>query len=303
MEKYINIKDVLVCPVCGAEFERRGKSLFCLGERSHCFDFASSGYVNLLPPGKKNNSKTGDDPDMIAARKRFLASGIYDGISRRIGEIAAASLRERKHDSACLIDCGCGDGRHTCNIIKTIAENQINILGIGFDASKSGAKDGAVLASREKLSNPFFDFSYSSPQAFFSAGNIFSLPVKNSSANIVTSLFAPVAWEENRRVLKDDGLLIVCASGARHLCELRELLYDKVRLSSGSVRCPEGFAKVSEEVFSYKAVVDSNRLLKDLFMMTPFYYRTSPSDKAKLDGVSELEITVETVVCTFSPEK
>ena len=296
-----DIRKILACPLCGSALERKGGSLYCMGERRHCFDIASSGYVNLLPPGREKNSRTGDDGEMIAARKRFLASGHYDAISVRIGELISSLAKKNGKESLCLIDSGCGEGRHTCNIIKTLAENGISTLAIGFDASKKGASSASKFMKSCGFSNAFDEEKTDGASAFFAAGNIFTLPVVGHGADVVVSMFAPIAAEENRRVLKDDGYLVVAASGAEHLKELRALLYDEVRLSSGEVRTPDGFIKVHEEIFRYKTTVESNSLLKDLFTMTPFYYRTSESDKAKLDSVESLEITAEVVLCVFAP--
>ena len=303
MNNKINIKEMIICPVCGASFESDGKSLICCGEKHHLFDFASSGYVNLLPPGKGKNSKSGDDAEMMAARKRFLASGCYDRISVTIGEIISSLAKDKRESGICVVDSGSGEGRHTCNIIKTVAENGIPALAIGFDASKKGAALASSLAKRETIANPYFCDGTHNLSAFFAAGNIFSLPVRDHSADFVTSLFAPIAGEENKRILRQDGCLVVAASGAHHLVELRKVLYDEVRLSSGEIRCPEGFYKVSEQTLCYKTIVENNALIRDLFTMTPFYYRTSLSDKAKLDKIDRLEITVEVLVGVFSPKK
>ena len=67
----------LRCPLCGGALSREGGSLFCDGHtgRRHCYDIATAGYVNLLPPGKGGNARTGDDGAMIAARSAFLSGG------------------------------------------------------------------------------------------------------------------------------------------------------------------------------------------------------------------------------------
>lgn len=298
----IDIKEKLICPICSCEFETNGNSLICKGEKHHLFDFSSAGYVNLLSPGKSKNAKTGDDGDMIAARRRFLSSGHYDRISETLGEMIASYALTEKMKSVCIVDSGCGEGRHTCGISKSVAEKGLNSLIIGFDASKKGVLQASRFAKHQNIANPFFE-NNSFENAFFAAGNIFNLPVKDKSADFVTSLFAPIAGKENLRILKSNGKLIVAAAGASHLVELRKVLYENIRLSSGEVRCPEGFKKTDERILKYKTIVENNSLVRDLFTMTPFYYRTSLSDKAKLDKTEKLEITVEVLFCIFSPEK
>ncbi len=301
MTENTNIRQKLICPICASPFNTDGKSLICDGERHHLFDFSSSGYVNLLSPGRNRNSKSGDDAEMISARRRFLSAGYYDAISEAVGSVILSDLTTKCKEGAFHIDSGSGEGYHTLNIAETVANGGKDILSVGFDASKKGASAGAVNARLKGIHNPFLTVGQSAPKVFFAAGNIFSLPVKSHSADYVTSLFAPIAAKENKRVLKDDGLLIVAASGAHHLFELRELLYDSVILPSGNVKCPEGFTKAGEQTLKYHVKLKNNSEIQDLFKMTPFYYRTSLADKAKLQSILELEITVEVLICSFRP--
>lgn len=315
----MSIFDLVCCPVCGGSLISEGQSLMCSGEgRRHCFDIASSGYVNLLPPGKGKNSRTGDDKFMISARVEFLGKGYYSRMSERLGQIIASLAKESGKADITLVDAGCGEGYHTCNIVNTIVENGVGVTAVGFDASKHGAAAASKRAKREGLfctwneSNestalaentsdrcPLDNESGKGGFACFAAGNIFTLPIKGASADYVISMFAPVAGEENFRVLKDGGYLAVAAAGENHLYELRKVLYDDPRGSSGEVVTPEGFALVSKETFTYKTTVQSENDIKCLFSMTPFYYRTSREDKAKLDGLCSLEITVETVFFVY----
>ena len=62
------------CPICGAALTREGGSLYCGGERRHTYDIAKEGYVNLLPPGRAKNARTGDGADMIRAREHWEAA-------------------------------------------------------------------------------------------------------------------------------------------------------------------------------------------------------------------------------------
>ena len=48
----------LTCPVCGGKLEKSDNSLKC--EAGHSFDFAKSGYINLLNPGKKKEKRNSE---------------------------------------------------------------------------------------------------------------------------------------------------------------------------------------------------------------------------------------------------
>ncbi len=280
----------MICPVCGGRIGIEDGVMYCRGgERRHTFDVAASGYVNLNPPGKGKNAHTGDDKSMISARARFLDKGYYSRISERIGNVISAYAENAGSDDLFIVDCACGEGYHTCNVLKTVAENGKRPYAAAFDASKYGADRGAKRALRLGLT-----------EAFFAAANIFSLPLEDGCADFVLSIFAPIAWDETARILKDDGSLIVASSGERHLFELRQALYDEPREASGIVRPSAGFVPVSEETLSYKTTVSGNEAVNDLFFMTPFCYKTSKRDTEKLSAIDELEVTVEVKISVFS---
>ncbi len=64
----------LICPICGQALKADGKSLLC--RKSHCFDIAKQGYINLLPVQNKHSLSPGDTKEMLLARRRFLDSGM-----------------------------------------------------------------------------------------------------------------------------------------------------------------------------------------------------------------------------------
>ena len=285
----MSVYGLLKCPLCGGDLETDGKSLICTGRaRRHLYDFAATGYVNLLPPGKGKNARTGDDKQMISARARFLDKGYYSFFSEKIGKVISAFAKDGSKAGIVLADCACGEGYHTCNILKTIAENGVTPHAVAFDASKHGASYGSRRASR-----------IPGTDAFFAAANIFDLPLKDGCADFATSIFAPVAWDEMRRILKGDGVLIVASSGERHLYELRELLYDEPREASGEVKHPSFFEEAGCETVSRHVRVEGNGTVKDLFFMTPFCYRTSREDFEKLSSVDALDVTVEVKLTYF----
>ncbi len=270
---------VFICPLCRAPLKRDEKSYHCLGEKKHCYDIASEGYVNLLPPGKRSNSKTGDDKEMLRCRKSFLSLGHYDKISRGIAAEACKALGQR--DSLLFVDAGCGEGHHTLNILKYFSEQGTNAAAIGLDASKHGAAYGAKKAKRELLN------------AHFAAANIFDIPMADKSADLIFSMFAPVADGEAMRILKDDGLLCVCSSGTHHLFEMRSIIYGSPRLSPALDRTPEGFEKLSHSSLKYTFTLERPEDIAALFTMTPFYYRCPKEGRERLLATTSLSITSE----------
>ncbi len=282
------LPEFLRCPICSASIEREGGSLYCTGERRHTYDISREGYVNLLPPGRAKNAKTGDSADMIRARERFLSGGAYDRYSAEAARIALEYLGESDGDYV-LIDSGCGEGRHTLNMATTVASaSGKGVIAAGFDASKFGVQAAAkryVKGGTESGVHPFF-----------AAGNIFSLPVADQSADIFTSLFAPLPADEVRRVLKPGGILMICAAGGEHLSELRNILYEDPIPSGGGAPIPRGISPICERVIEYKVELPSREDIDALFTMTPFYHNAPPSGRAKLETFDSLTVTVQ-VIC------
>ena len=275
-----NVTNYLRCPLCHAPMQAEGASLFCSGERRHCYDIAKSGYVNLLPPGKKSNSKTGDDREMLKCRRDFLSGGFYDKISHTAAKAALDNLTER--DNIVFADAGCGDGYHALNIEKYFLDKGITSLALGLEASKSGAEMAAKLSKKENS------------RSFFAAANIFDMPLADTSCDVIFSMFAPVPDSEAHRVLKDDGVLVVCSSGSYHLWEMREVLYGDPIVSPPLDRTPEGFCHVATTSLNYDFTLDSPELIKALFTMTPFYWRCPREGREKLLSLESLTLRCET---------
>lgn len=280
----------LCCPLCGGTLIREVNSLYCEAGngRRHCYDIASAGYVNLLPPGRSGNSHTGDDAAMISARTAFLSGGYYDGISAAAAEAAARHLPQRPCISLC--DAGSGEGYHTCRIASLLAEKTGNTVDMcGIDASRKGSASGTRQAKRMHVED----------HVSFAVGNIFSMPILPQSVDGVFSLFAPIPAKETARILRDDGCLIVVAAAPRHLWELRCLLYDEPREGNSKGKTPDGFALLETIRFHDTVHIPDNAALQALFTMTPFYYRTPVAGRERLASCHELTVTVAADISVY----
>ncbi len=261
---------MFLCPICKQELVKHEKSLKC--PLNHSFDYAKSGYINLLNPGKKNNAKAGDSKEMIDARSSFFKCNAYEPISNKLSEIVS------QFDNSVIVDAGCGEGYYTKNLAKTHTESTI----LGFDMSKFGCEHGAKESKREDLSNLHYTVS-----------NIFDLPLADNSVDVVTSLFAPVAFEENSRILKLGGHMIVASAGVEHLNGLKSILYDVPYSNEEKVLNYANFQLIRVENLKYEAQIFGNSTISALFTMTPYYHRTSLKDKEKLTHVDSLVTTID----------
>lgn len=294
----INLFNILTCPVCGGILHRENRSVGC--EAGHTFDIAKSGYVNMLPPGKEKNARTGDEKDMVRARVEFLGKGYYANISSAVADVISENVTGT--DDLVLCDMGCGEGYHTCRFAGEIHDKTgRGVLALGFDASKYAAECASKLAkSKGWLSRDGIGGDCVSPvQCAFMPGNIFHLPVREHAVTCAVSMFAPVAGDEAQRILTDDGLLIVVSSGRDHLLEMRQLIYDDVHLSDSLPETPDGFELVTRRNLNYRTTIENKTDIASLFVMTPFYYKTTEAGRARLAEQDTLDVTVDVNITIF----
>ncbi len=261
---------MFLCPICKNELVKCESSLKC--KNNHSFDYAKSGYVNLLNPGKRNNAKAGDSKEMIVARSMFFESGAYYKICQHLCGVISS------FQPSLIVDAGCGDGYYTHSVAKMNTGSTV----LGFDMSKFGCEHGAKIAKREGVTN-----------VHYSVANIFDLPIDKESANVVISLFAPVASDEFARILKFGGHMIVVSAGVDHLNGLKSVLYDKTYPNEEKFLNYNSFELEKVENLKYEAEISGIDTINSLFTMTPYYHRTSLADKAKLNNLESLKTTIE----------
>lgn len=266
----------LKCPLCASEMSLAGEgaSLVCHGARRHCYDISAKGYVNLLPPGK---SQSGDSREAVRARKDFLSLDYY-----KPAAVALADMLEKYLDKgATVIDAGCGEGYYTAEI----AERGFSVAGI--DISKHAAEFAAKRCYTKDL------------DGFFGVGSVYELPFADGSADCVVNIFAPCAESEFERVLGDGGILAVVYAGPEHLMGLKRVIYDTVKKNDERADMPVGMTLLEEKAVTFEISVEGRESVKNLFSMTPYYWRTSPKDSEKLDKIEKLDTTVDMRIAVY----
>lgn len=253
---------MLRCPVCSASMQadEAQKSCRCTGARTHSYDFARSGYLNLTRPGDGE----GDLREAINARKLFLNAGYYEPLSNAINTVLDTL------NAKTVLDAGCGEGYYT----NRMARDDRAVLGV--DLSRAGI-DAAARQAKQ-----------SGTGAAFAVGSIFSLPVGEATCDAVTNLFAPCCESEFDRILKSGAHLILVGAGERHLMGLKEVLYENPYLNPGRADLPANLPEVDRRRLTYTVTVEGEEAIEALFSMTPYYWRTSEADRAKLKGLQTL---------------
>ncbi len=258
------IRDVLsflACPICRSKMtlDAEGKVCRCLGIRSHCYDVARSGHLYLGGP----HAGEGDTKEAILARRAFLDAGYYQSLSDAINDVIDGIGAQT------LLDAGCGEGYYTNRLatVRTVLGLDLSRVGIEYAAKR--AKQLQTLAG-------------------FTVASIFDLPVSDISLDAVVNIFAPCAEREFARVLKPGGHLLVVGAGEKHLMGLKKVLYENPYENPGRADLPTGMKLVKQSKVQTEITVNGNDMIKALFSMTPYYWRTSKEDKEKLANLETL---------------
>ena len=201
---------MLLCPVrnCHQPLVREERRVVC--SRGHSFDIARSGYINLLQPQERRSKHPGDTTAAVQARRRLHDRGITAPLLNAISELAALSPEDT------VLDAGCGDGYY----LGTLARQT------GFDAHGVDISIPAVNAAAR--SYPECEWIVANADRF--------LPYADRSFSIVLSITGRMNAGEFRRVVRDDGRLLIALPAPDDLIEFRGAGRDRV------VRTVETFA-------------------------------------------------------------
>ncbi len=256
-----------ICPICKKPLSREEHSCRC--ENNHCFDISRKGFVNLL---RSQKSSHGDDKLMVNARRDFLNKGYYNPLLNVLKE----QILSVSSDNCTILDCGCGECWYTANIYEHLTNNNIKSEFFGIDVSKEAIFAGAGRSKALKLA----------------VGTVFDIPLADNSCDIIISLFAPFSKEEYLRLLKPNGFFITAFPLENHLWELKQAVYDKPYKNEVADMEIDGFMLIKSEDVHNVMELCTNDDIKSLFSMTPYYYKTSRSDKEKLDKIESLKTQI-----------
>ncbi len=186
---------MLVCSVrgCGLALGRDDRRFVCANR--HSFDIARSGYVNLLQPQERRSKNPGDTEAAVAARRSLHDKGVTEPLLRGIAELSGIS----KDDV--VLDAGCGGGYY----LGTLAREK-KCEAHGVDISLPAVNAAA-------LKYPECEWIVANADRF--------VPYAGDSFSLVLSITARMNSPEFRRVLRDDGRLLVAIPAPDDLIELR----------------------------------------------------------------------------------
>ena len=192
----------ILCTVrtCHEPLAREERRLVC--PRGHSFDVARSGYINLLQPQERRSKQPGDTADAVAARRRLHDRGVTAPLLDAIAEMANVGGGDD------VLDAGCGDGFYLGSLAR---ESGCRAHGIDISIP-------AIEAAARRY-----------PDCEWIVGNADRfVPYAEATFTRVLSITARMNSGEFRRVLRDEGRLLIAIPAPDDLVELRGTGRDRV---------------------------------------------------------------------------
>lgn len=266
---------MLRCPLCAQALTKQERVYVCPG--GHSFDVARQGYVNLLPVQQKRSLQPGDTKEQVLSRRIFLDAGFYAPIAQALCDLAA-----RHGCTGPILDIGCGEGYYSTRLAKALDAELI-----GLDISKEAVR---WAAGRHK-------------DALWLCASAAHLPIEDSSAGLVTSLFALTMPEEFKRVLRPDGAFIQVLAAEDHLLNLKSIIYPTLthKEKQTAPQVP-GFRLLESRPLRFSFTVEGEQV-QNLLSMTPHVYRIGKEGAERLRRTEMLTDTASCVLNLYIPEK
>lgn len=272
---------LLACPICSSPLVVQDlKSLMCTNR--HTFDIAKQGYLNLL----NQNNKTNYDKKLFEARRSVIAdSGFFDqfnvALTETINEQTASNVE------LAIVDMGSGEGSHLANISNRLQShfNQ-SITGIGIDISKEG-----ILEAARRYE-----------ESIWIVADLARTPLADEMCDVIINILSPSNYEEFKRVLKNDGVIIKVVPRESYLKELRHHFFkdsEKEAYSNMKVvdHFKEHFNVIKQESVHYTTTLDQSALTA-LVKMTPLTWNIADNEINDFleSGISEITVDLELLI-------
>lgn len=267
-----------LCPICKNSLNETEKGYSC--KLGHNYDKAKSGYVNLLMSQQSKSKRHGDDKKMVKARCDFLMSGYYNNLRDEL----LNEMKKIYKNGTALLDAGCGECFYTSFLYDNLVKNNASVF-LGIDISKNALELAAKRGKNIKRA----------------VASIYSIPVISESVDYLINIFAPHSETEYARILKNGGYMLRVVPCENHLFALKKAVYDIPYKNKPFPIELEGFTLINKREIKSTITLKNYNDIQNLFMMTPYYYKTAEKDFKKLLALKEL--TCETEFCLLVYKK
>ncbi len=262
-------KSLYRCPLCQkAIIFRHNGSFVCVN--GHSFDVSSKGYVNFIPHQKP---LLGYDNVFFENRSIFMQKGFYNHIADEI--LRYLHIYEK---IGTVVDSGCGEG-----YFSRLVSDKTNAQVVAFDISKEAIK----IASRGGNMTQWL------------VADIGNIPLLDHSCDCLLNIFTPAKYDEFRRILKDDGILIKVVPSSNHLKELRQLIMHQLANKAYSNQQVIDYFSNNFSLIERKLVTKSFDIeiieLEQLINMTPLMFDINTKE-LNLDGIKSITIEAEILI-------
>ena len=266
---------LFACPICREKLNIEPSRAVC--PRGHSFDKSRFGYFNLLVG---RGGAHGDNAEMVRARRAFLSGGFYSPLREAVAdEVCLATAHCAP--GATVIDEGCGEGYYTEAVCEKM--NELGHFVGGFDISKD-----AVKLSAKRI-----------PRGEFCVASAYSMPLADESVDAIYNVFSPLATEEVLRVLKPGGSFIMAIPAPWHLFSLKAKIYDTPYKNTVGDKALSGFTLIAEREIRFDISLPDENSVRDLFMMTPYAYRTSDVGRARVLALKNLDVEAHFLILHY----
>lgn len=259
----------LTCPICREDLKvEENRRLICMNR--HSFDITKQGYVNVLT--HKVNSHY--DKELFEARKQIITKKkLYEPLQQllitHIEELSGGPM---------IADAGCGEGSHLQMIVEQLNQSQKKYVGIGIDIAKEAVKMAAG----------------NNDEWIWLVGDLANLPFSNQSIDVLLNILSPSNYQEFKRVLKTDGIVIKVVPRSHYLFELRSALSKNNQYDNQDILqlFKEHFHVISQKSLQYTVGL-TNEEKKQLVNMTPLTWSGQEDKKQLFVEGHHHEITID----------
>lgn len=236
---------------------------------------ARSGYCNLLQPTDRRSRTPGDSAEAVAARRRLSECG--GSAAAFLDAIAAA----RPPHSEAILDVGCGDGFHLAQLAAP-HRHGIDISVAAIDAAAKRYRDCC----------------------FFVANADRFVPYADASFDLILSITARMNSAEFRRVVRDDGHLLVAVAAPDDLIELRAAILGNAEQRDRTETAIATFANDFTLIETRRSSVTQHldrEAIRDV--MTSSYRAMRTREREKLAAIDALDVTFSRDLLLFAPAR
>lgn len=254
--------NIFECPVCKASFKMHTTGMEC--DKGHTFRIEHGRFVNF---SKHNNEIS--PKESYVARQNFYFTGMFACLTDKIATMIDTYC---KKDTILMVDANCADGALFCQICDSL-ENEFDkhILGLGLDGSAFAIEAASTLTKG----------------VMWCVGDNSHIPCKDKTFDVAFSnVFTKLDYNECKRCLKDDGIVIRVLRGPQYIKEFvsADILDDYYGDCGTLEEFKEHFELIhSEEIFYKENILP--RTIDELAQIK------------LIDGKSTEEVRKDTEIC------